>query len=118
MKNEFDKEIKYIEDELLDLKTASEYTSIKNASVFSNLRVTTGLYRITYKQSDNPIIAMVYKGIPANYGVYYLRTPSGNTQIVEVVTTYWSNPDQTYYTDENTLTIISNTPVLGIERIS
>lgn len=118
MKNEFDKEIKYIEDELLDLKTASEYTSIKNASVFSNLRVTTGLYRITYKQSDNPIIAMVYKGIPANYGVYYLRTPSGNTQIVEVVTTYWSNPDQTYYTDENTLTIISNTPVLNIERIS
>lgn len=117
MNNEFDKELKYIEEELLKLKTASEYTSIKNASVFSNLRVTTGLYRITYKASDNPIIAMVYKGIVGNHGRYYLRTPSGNTQIVEVVTTYWSNADQRYYTDENTLTIISNTPVENIVRI-
>lgn len=117
MNNEFDKELKYIEEELLKIKTASEYTSIKNASVFSNLRVTTGLYRITYKASDNPIIAMAYKGIPGNYGRYYLRTPSGNTQIVEVVTTYWSNADQRYYTDENTLTIISNTPVESIVRI-
>lgn len=117
MNNEFDKELKYIEEELLKLKTASEYTSIKNASVFSNLRVTTGLYRITYKASDNPIIATVYKGIVGNYGRYYLRTPSGNTQIVEVVTTYWSNADQRYYTDENTLTIISNTPVESIVRI-
>lgn len=117
MNNEFDKELKYIEEELLKLKTASEYTSIKNASVFSNLRVTTGLYRITYKASDNPIIATVYKGIPGNFGNYYLRTPSGNTQIVEVVTTYWSNADQRYYTDENTLTIISNTPVENIVRI-
>lgn len=117
MNNEFDKELKYIEEELLKIKTASEYTSIKNASVFSNLRVTTGLYRITYKASDNPIIAMVYKGIVGNYGRYYLRTPSGNTQIVEVVTTYWSNADQRYYTDENTLTIISNTPVESIVRI-
>lgn len=117
MNNEFDKELKYIEEELLKIKTASEYTSIKNASVFSNLRVTTGLYRITYKASDNPIIAMVYKGIPGNYGRYYLRTPSGNTQIVEVVTTYWSNADQRYYTDENTLTIISNTPVESIEKL-
>lgn len=117
MNNEFDKELKYIEEELLKLKTASEYTSIKNASVFSNLRVTTGLYRITYKASDNPIIAMVYKGILGNYGRYYLRTPSGNTQIVEVVTTYWSDADQRYYTDENTLTIISNTPVESIVRI-
>lgn len=117
MNNEFDKELKYIEEELLKLKTASEYTSIKNASVFSNLRVTTGLYRITYKASDNPIIATVYKGILGNYGRYYLRTPSGNTQIVEVVTTYWSNADQRYYTDENTLTIISNTPVESIVRI-
>ena len=117
MNNEFDKELKYIEEELLKLKTASEYTSIKNASVFSNLRVTTGLYRITYKASDNPIIATVYKGTPGNFGNYYLRTPSGNTQIVEVVTTYWSNADQRYYTDENTLTIISNTPVESIVRI-
>ena len=117
MNNEFDKELKYIEEELLKLKTASEYTSIKNASIFSNLRVTTGLYRITYKSTTNAIIAMVYKGIPGNYGRYYLRTPSGNTQIVEVVTTYWSNADQRYYTDENTLTIISNTPVESIARI-
>lgn len=117
MNNEFDKELKYIEEELLKLKTASEYTSIKNASVFSNLRVTTGLYRITYKASDNPIIATAYKGIVGNHGYYYLRTPSGNTQIVEVVTTYWSNADQRYYTDENTLTIISNTPVESIVRI-
>lgn len=117
MNNEFDKELKYIEEELLKLKTASEYTSIKNASIFSNLRVTTGLYRITYKASDNPIIATAYKGIMSNRGYYYLRTPSGNTQIVEVVTTYWSNADQRYYTDENTLTIISNTPVESIVRI-
>ena len=60
---------------------------------------------------------MVYKGIPGKYGRYYLRTPSGNTQIVEVVTTYWSNADQRYYTDENTLTIISNTPVESIEKL-
>lgn len=117
MNNEFDKELKYIEEELLKIKTASEYTSIKNASIFSNLRVTTGLYRITYKSTTNAIIAMVYKGMPGNYGRYYLRTPSGNTQIVEVVTTYWSNADQRYYTDENTLTIISNTPVESIVRI-
>lgn len=118
MNNEFDKELKYIEEELLKLKTASEYTSVKNASVFSNLRVTTGLYRVTYIDTGNPIISMVYKGIQANYGYYYPRTPSGNTQVIEVVTTYWSNADQTYYTDENTLTIISNAPVANIVRIS
>lgn len=117
MKNDFDTEVKNIEKEILNLKTASEYVSIKNAYSVS-VAVTTGLYRITYAASDEPIISMAYKGIVANRGYYYLRTPGTNTQIAEVLTTYWSNQDQTYYTDNNSIIIISNRKVESIVRIS
>lgn len=116
MKNDFDIELKNIEEELLNLKTASKYVSIKNA-YSASIPVTTGLYRITYAASDEPIISTTYKGIAANHGYYYLRTPGTNTQIVEVLTTYWSNEDQTYYTDNNSIIVISNRKVLSIVRI-
>ena len=113
----FEEEIRAIEQEILDLKTASEYVSIKNATITTATSVTTGLYQVNYASGDEPILAMAYKGVSDKEGNYSLRTPSGNTQIIEVVTTYWSNADQRYYTDTNSIVLVSNRAVQSIVRL-
>lgn len=112
-----EKEIKAIEQEVLDLKTAAEYVSIKNATITTSESVTTGLYKVEYEPGDQPILAMAYKGVISNYGVYQVRTASGNSQVIEVLTTYWDNAEQDYFTDTNSIVLISNRKVLSIERI-
>lgn len=117
MVNEFDQRIKRIEKEILDLKTASEYASMRNTYTTS-ATLTNGLYQIEYDVQDEDILATAFRAVDAYYCVPSLRTPSGNLQIMELQTKYWDNEQQAYITDSCPVTIISNYPVKSITRIS
>lgn len=115
MLNEFDRELKWVEKELLDLKTAKPYTSVRNtvSTVISNAY--TGLYRITYAHSEEPIISQAYfasSGYSYLALPFYLRTPNTNTQTIEVNTT-----DENNVTSNINIQIISNRQITNIERI-
>lgn len=115
MKNDFDTMIKEMEAEVLNLKTASEYASVKSSYSLST-SVRTGLYRITYRATSEPVYAFAFGSrVNDNYGVAYLRTPSGNTQVVEINTDEITYPSPTHTA---TLTIIANKPILSVTRIS
>ena len=115
MAYEFEKEIKAIEDEIVALKTAADYASIRSARLRMSATVQTGLYRITYADSSEPIFSFVYGDyIAGNGNTVWARTPSGNTQVVEVCTDIIAYPSPTMTT---TLTVISNRPVVSIERL-
>ena len=119
MKNELVSEIKKIEQELIDLKTASKYTSIRSAFHSSSTLVYTGIYRIKYNNNDNPVFSIIYCNfIGSNYGLAYPRTPNGNEQIVEIDSTYFDGDLDEYVTQHVPLSIASNVPVTSIERIS
>lgn len=107
MKNDFGQMIKNIENEILNLKTASEYASIRSAEYTASISVSTGLYRITYNNDGEPIFSFCYIGTDISaFGIPYARTPENNSQIIEVLE---SNP--------TTLVVISNVPVISITRI-
>lgn len=119
MNNEFDKRIKNIEQELTDLKTASEYSSVRSAAIKYSQTVYTGTYRITYQNVGEPVFSLVHTGIISDeeeLGGARARTPEGNTQIVDVFTSYidTNNQEITKYT---TMVIVSNIPVVNIERL-
>ena len=82
MQNEFDQRLKNMERELLDIKTASIYSSVKSAETSAGSQVRTGLYQITYESGDTNIMALMFLG----YGNVYPRTPIGDTQIIEIAT--------------------------------
>ena len=116
MENGFVNKIDYIEKELLGIKTASGYTSIRSATTTNSLTVTTGLYKITYNAGSDVVLSNVY----ARYQRYiwiYPRTPSGNTQVVEVNTTRWNNSTQSYETFDNELVVVANVPISSIVRL-
>lgn len=116
MKNDFAEEIKNIENEILALKTASEYVSIRSANYTTTANVQTGLYMLTYADGQEPIFSFVQcKRMDTYHGSAYPRTPSGNQQVVEVTTSYIDNNVQV--TTTSSLVIISNRPVISIERI-
>lgn len=118
MKNDFADEIKKIEDEILALKTASKYTSIRSANYTSTANVYTGLYLVTYASSSEPIFSIIDSNISNyNHGWVRPRTPSGNSQVLEVLTTY-ADSGGNYITDTVSLSIVSNRAVTGIARIS
>jgi hypothetical protein len=105
--NEFDQTIKKIESELLAIKTASQYTSVRSANFTSSISVQQGLYRVTYQNTGEPIFSFCYIGTNVEeYGSPYPRTPQGNTQVIEVKNDS-SAP----------LVIVSNVPVISITRI-
>ena len=114
MQNSFDIAIKEIEDEILNLKTASEYSSVKS-SYSTQVQVTTGLYQITYQDTAEPVFSFAFgTAVTDNFGVAQLRTPSGNTQIVEINTDEVTYPSPTHTSQ---LTVIANKPVISITRI-
>lgn len=115
MKNDFAEAIDNIEKELLALKTASDYASVRSAHS-AQVDVRTGLYRITYENTSDPIFSLAFApAVADNYNIAYLRTPSGNTQIVEINTDDMVYPSNTHTAR---LTIVSNVPVTSITRIS
>lgn len=116
MKQQFDEVIKNIEDELLALKTASKYASIRSSQFSASTMVRTGLYRITYESASDEIFSLVYCGVSGgNWGLAFARTPIGNTQVVEVVTDV--NSGGSWSTFEAPLAVVSNVPVKSIVRI-
>ena len=105
--NDFDQMIKKIESELLAIKTASQYTSVRSANFTASVVVQQGLYRIIYQNSGEPVFSFCYIGTNVEeYGSPYPRTPQGNTQIIEVK-----------YDSSAPLVIVSNVPVISITRI-
>lgn len=119
MNNEFESEIKAMEREILDLKTASEYTSIRSANYESSFLAGTGVYRVNYASGDGSIFSIIISGSTGdNWGLVYPRTPSGNHQDVEVDTYYYDDQSGTYKHIEIPLAVISNRPVVSITKIS
>lgn len=121
MKNEFAERLKEIEQELTDLKTATNYTSIKSSVESSLANATTGTYRITYNNQGEDIMSMFFstKG-DFMYPIIMPQTISDNTQIVQISTTYYiaSGSGYTPVTDHTNLTIVSNVPIQSIVKIS
>lgn len=117
MHNDFTQEIKSIEQELLALKTASAYASVRSANYTSSANVTTGVYRINYGGSSEQIFSIVSCKAGSGWiGTVFPRTPSGNSQIVEVQTTHYT--DSGYVTESCPLSVVSNRPVASIARVS
>lgn len=119
MNNGLENEIKFIEQELTDLKTASEYSSVRSAAVKYSELVYTGSYRIIYDNKGEPVFSTVYTGRiedKDDLGSAMARTPVGNSQIVDVSTTFINTQFQpeTFYT---TLIVVSNVPVISITRM-
>lgn len=114
MANEFEDTLKNIESEILALKTATRYSSTRNASFATPTQVYTGLYRITYNTNSSNIFSFIYDlGNSADSdGMVYARTPSGNTQIIEVNTNIFGGG-----VAQIPLVVVSNVPVRSIVRL-
>lgn len=106
MRNEFDERIKKIEQELLDLKTASEFVSTRSACVENSVRVRTGIYEIKYENNRGYRIAtFIIADNPDALAAGYLRTPTNSTtQLVEMA-------------GDGYVTIVSNLPVVSFTKI-
>jgi hypothetical protein len=117
MNNEFDNRFKKIEQEIIDLKTSSKYTSVRSAKYSYGTLVYTGVYRITFDVGSEQLFSISY-GTVTGEGVALVeeRTPNGNQQIIDVVTTYYNG--SSYVTRQIPLSVVSNVPVVSIERIS
>lgn len=123
MNNEFSNKMNIIQQELTDLKTAAEYGSVRSSSTNSPTTVRTGIYRITFASTGEPIMARYYINSESSqwardsYLRVFPRTPSDNTQEIEVNTTARRNEEITPITYDVNLTILSNRPVQSIERL-
>lgn len=120
MNNEFDKRLKDIEQELTDLKTASEYSSVRSAVVTHSELVYTGSYKIVYNNKGEDVFSLIFTGIiegETNLGEAMARTPVGGEQIVDVFTSY-ENDQYQEVTKQTTMVVVSNVPVASITRIS
>lgn len=118
MNNDFDRMIKNIEDELLALKTSSEYSSIRSANYSYSSTVRTGYYKITYQNTLEPIFSLVFVGNSSNtWGLAYSRTPENSTQVVEVNTDYIDSQGNVQ-TASVPIAVLSNVSVLNIVRLS
>lgn len=114
----FEQSIKTIEKEVLALKTASQYTSVRSVNYSSATLVYTGLYRINYGGDDEPVFSFLYVGTDSGHkGLAYARTPSGNTQVVEINSYYFDYGTAEIKTGNVPLVIVSNKPIISITRI-
>lgn len=115
MNEDFGDKIKNIEREILDLKTASLYTSIRNTITAYSGTVSTGVYKIIYDNQGENIISDVYTNKNKKLdGSVSLRTPQGSEQFVDVDTT----DRETGVSYSTSLVVVSNVPVVSITRIS
>lgn len=114
MKNDFSDKIKSIEEELLALKTNSQYTMARGFTFSSPTVSSTGVYRITYRSQGEQILSSITSLYPWNEDVarIWARTPIGDTQDVEVsINPNWSGVN--VY-----LSVTSNYPIVSIQKIS
>lgn len=118
MENKFVQELKDIEAELLALKTGSEYTSIRPANFTSSTNVYTGTYQINYATSTEQIFSIIACKVSSGWiGSVFPRTPSTNSQVVEVNTTHFDENTSTYVTENCPLSIVSNREVTSVQRL-
>jgi len=119
--NYLEKRVNDLKKEILDLKTACEYSSTRSAFSDKINNAYTGLYRITYAQTDDYIISIASCSIISGteyLGMVDIRTAIGNTQILEVDTDYTNFDTQQIETGTVSLMVSSNTPIVSITRIS
>lgn len=120
--NEFEKRIKVIEQELVNLKTATEYTAVRSVQFGRVVKVQTGLYQITFDLPEaESVLAFAYCGLIEEtdfYGTTSSRTPIGNTMVVEISTDYRDFDIQQMVTGIAPLYVLASRPVVSIERIS
>jgi len=121
MNRELELRLKQIEQEILDLKTASEYSSVRSSSIVDSELLSTGNYRVTFDNHGNEVFAAYFtrgaQGV--RHGGADAYPPQGSTQIVQVDASYASSDSPPVRVDYNViLTIVSNYPVVSIERIN
>lgn len=122
MINVFDEKIKALKQELTDLKTAAQYTSVRSSSYVPPTQVHTGSYQINYEEGDEPIMSKVY--IDADTPAWlrtlvvraYLRTPTSKTQVLDINTTI-PDSNNNPVTYNATITILSNRSIKSIVRL-
>jgi len=120
MSKEFESRLKQIEQEILDLKTAAEYSSVRSSSIIDTNPLGTGNYRVIYNNHGHEVISSFFtRGVQGiRHGGADVYPPEGNTQIVQIDASYASGDDPTVRVDYTViLTIISNYPVVSIEAI-
>ena len=118
MIDQLTKRLKYIEDEILRLKKAKEYASVKS-SFSQRVDAYTGIYKVTYNNNNQQVLSEFFSSLVENdYVVIGARPSSGNEQIVEVQTSYWSNEEQRVITTTVSLIAVANYPIVSITRIS
>lgn len=115
MNNEFDREINAFKRELLDIKTAADYTSVRSANYLTGVTLTTGLYRITYRDVDEPVFSFIYR--TGGWGTARGRTPDDNTQDIEIYTDEWDTESQSVVSHTVQIAIASNLEVVSISKI-
>lgn len=115
MNNEFDREINAFKRELLDIKTASEYTSVRSAKYLTGVTLTTGLYRINYENVGEPVFSLIYR--TGGRGTAEGRTPNANTQDIEIYTDEWDTQSQSVVHHTVQIAIASNLEVVSISKI-
>lgn len=118
MIDQLTKRLKDIEDEVLRLKNAKEYASVKS-SFSQRIDAYTGIYKVTYNNNNQQVLSEFFSSIvETNYIIIGARPSSGNEQIVEVQTSYWSNEEQRIITTTVSLIAVANYPIVSITRIS
>jgi len=115
MNNEFDKKIRAFKRELLDIKTASTYTSVRSANYLTGVTLSTGLYRVTYQNIGEPVFSLIYR--TGGWGTAKGRTPNVITQDIEVYTDEWDAQSQSIVHHTVQIAIASNLAVVGITKI-
>lgn len=121
MKNDFETRIKSIERELISLKTAQRFASVRTSSVTYSDLLTTGNYRVTFDNRGGDILSSFFVSDPSGerYGAVYALPPSNNSQVVQIDATDPNYPDiHTPVHFSVRLIVISNYPVISITRIS
>lgn len=115
---DFADRIKKMEDELLALKTASPFTSIRNVNITHAETVYTGVYLVEYETNGEEILSSFYSDMyKRSVGSIDPRTPGATSQYVDVFTTSYDtsgNPS----TRMVSFSVISNVPVKRITRVS
>lgn len=118
MIDQLTKRLKDIEDEILRLKEAKEYASVKS-SFSQRVDAYTGVYKVTYNNNNQQVLSEFFANLEeGDYFIVGARPSSGNEQIVEVLTSFWSNEEQRVITTTVSLIAVANYPITSITRIS
>lgn len=116
MIGDFDTRVKKVERELTDLKTATSYTSIRSANYLTGVNVSTGLYRVTFEDTDEVVFSMI--SVISGKGSVNGRIPENNIQEIEVYTQEYSQESDTVIYNTVEIAIASNSSVVTIDKIS